>query len=313
MKLEIKFEEINCISDLVLKLEGLFNCPFFSEIELEIDFRTPRKMIYPEYLTIIIAIVKHALNHGYFLKIRCIPPNEERKRIYISRMNFYKEIGIEAPENFNRHDNTGKFIEITHFNSENSSQISRDIVKILRKNLEIETSVLSLLEYCFNEIIDNVEIHASSPIDGYTAVQNYYDNKELRLIVIDTGRGIYESLIKNKESTHYNECLTNADALSLSIKKGITNGKGQGNGLYRTTEFIKDNKGELFLHSGSDYLHINENNSTIMSGPFWQGTVLFMKIKTKNKIDVESFFEHKEGLINNIWDFEEELEAIQPW
>ncbi|NMC98849.1 MAG: hypothetical protein GYA62_03905, partial [Bacteroidales bacterium] len=275
---EIKFEDINSVPDLLGMLNGIFNCPLFSEVTLKIDLRTSKKMIYPEYLAILIAVVKYLDSNACFTKITYIAPIEERKKNYISRMNFFKEIGIEVAEPFNRHDSTGKFIEITHFNSENNCTISAEIVKILRKNLEIETSVLSLLEYCFNEIIDNVDVHACSPIDGYTAVQNYTDNRELRLIVIDTGKGIYETLINNGESIHHGKCSNNAEALLLSIGKGITNGKGQGNGLFRTVEFIKNNKGELILYSGPDFICVNGDELRVFSGPFWQGTLLFMKI-----------------------------------
>ena len=98
------------------------------------------------------------------------------------------------------------------------------------------------------------------------------------------GIGIYEALTKTPGSKY--EDLTPEQAIEWSTQKGVTNGKGVGNGLYHTYYFVKENGGELILHSGEYLYRVVGGEVGIHKVPYWQGTYVFLKVNTE--IDVDS-------------------------
>lgn len=111
----------------------------------------------------------------------------------------------------------------------------------------------------------------------------YFPNMNaIRLIVCDFGIGINEAL-KAKYNFSENE------AIQKCIEKGVTNGKGQGHGLYATSEFIKLNKGWLSIFSGNKKLDLNEDDLWVKKTPFWQGTCVYLRINTNLDVDYTKF------------------------
>lgn len=208
-------------------------------------------------------------------------------------------MGLEYEEDFVRHNSNGKFTEITNFNEQNDVQVVNNIIKIIKDNFKLEESIIKALNYTFFEIVGNVYQHSVSPIGGYTVAQNYNNAKELRAIVLDTGIGIHNSLIKNNIYAN----LTEEDALKYCIKESITSGSGAGNGLFHTTEFIRNNKGCLEIYSGNHCLIANEKKVYVKESPYWQGTLVRVRINN-NPIDLSIF---GDDLPPSISEFEDTL------
>lgn len=97
-------------------------------------------------------------------------------------------------------------------------------------------------------------------------------------MICDNGIGIREAL-KNGKRKDYRH-ISEAEALSLCIQRGVTNGQGLGFGLYATSRFIQLNNGDMLLYSGNHSLAINGENVAVSKGDFWPGTLVAMRIRT---------------------------------
>lgn len=276
----IDFKYIESLIDVLKVLEEVF----FTEGEFCIEINIPAaKMIYPEYLIVIVGAIRFLRYKG----IKCsIKVNNPGNNTYVSRINFYKELGLDIPEYFKRHDSTGRFIEITPFNKDNSVQVTNDIMKIIKENFNIDKNLIGCLNYCLFEMIDNVQNHAESPIDGYTVAQYYPNLQELRIVILDTGIGIYRSLTKSEK---YKD-LSPEKALLYCTEKGVTRGYGCGNGLYDVRRIICDNDGELKIFSGDNYLDLSRHSLSVQKSPYWQGTIIYVRINTNKTVNIEKLF-----------------------
>lgn len=101
--------------------------------------------------------------------------------------------------------------------------------------MEIETTVLQAMSYCFYEILDNVLTHSGKELG---TVITHYDSVEhvLSFLVADDGIGVRASLSENEEYAQ----ITEPEALKMCIKDVITDGKGMGFGLYSTSLLARD-------------------------------------------------------------------------
>lgn len=250
--------------------------------------------------TLFLAAVQYAKSNGRDVSVDVGTPSR-----YLQRMNFYDELGIDLPEKFSRHDADGRLMEFCNINSENDTDVVNSIMCVIEAQNFLEDSVLGCLNYCFWEMVDNIRGHAESNIGGYSVVQHYPADNRLEINLVDAGRGIQASL---KESERYRE-ISEIDALKTCIVKGATNGVGLGNGLYHTTNFIKENRGLFQLYSGNHVLKVTSDGTDVLDHPFWHGTAIHMEIQTQNGVDLKKIFgdeiptsvEEARDCIHNLW------------
>ncbi|WP_196607364.1 hypothetical protein [Pectinatus frisingensis] len=252
-------------------------------------------------LLILVAAVKYLVAMG---KNVSIDVNDTGIR-YLQRINFYRELGIDVDECFSRHNSVGKFIEISRVTEENSLEVVNKILRILFTNMSISDEISGCLNYCFWEMIDNIQEHADSIIGGYTVVQRYPKKGYIEINIVDCGCGIYNSLIKNPKYHDFSE----DDAIQYCVQKGYTNGSGMGNGLFHTTNFVKDNCGVFDLYSGNKHLCISNKETILSDISYWQGVILSLKIMMNNPVMLTQIFgddiptsvvEYNE-CINDLW------------
>lgn len=282
LEIEVKFSSIKSIIDLNNQISSSHNLRPGQSVFFKIDLETP-DMVYPENLALMVAIINHLKATGVKVNGNVRPPKDPNKYKYIARIDFYKQLNIHISENFKRNNSSGRFVEITSFDKNNLHRLSCDIIKVINESCKIDESVLAALSFCLSEIMDNVDSHANSPIGGLVAVQNYKYNRQLRIIIIDTGMGIHRSLTEWPGSEFAN--LTEEQAVQQVLNKGVTKGTGAGNGLYLTKNFIEENEGELILCSGNYHLHVSRNQNILRKSSPWQGTFLFLKIQTDKVVD----------------------------
>jgi hypothetical protein len=134
----------------------------------------------------------------------------------------------------------------------------------LSKTDEFETGVLQGIEWCINEVMDNVIQHSKENV-GFVMGQIHKSNKHVAFTVFDYGQGIYNSLKNSIHSPRHP-----VDAITLCIKEGITRDKkiGQGNGMFGLHQIIKFNKGSLSITSTSaSYFLQNDISRTFLHIP----------------------------------------------
>lgn len=165
-------------------------------------------------------------------------------------------------------------------------------MKILLVN-GVNEDTLTVLNFCLYEVLDNTLNHSSEEFkygvgSGFSCAQFFPKNLEVRIIIADTGQGIYSALTKHPNSKF--KYLTKGEAVLRSIDKRVTNSEGMGFGLWATAEMMKKNQGDFIVHSGNFQL----NNFELHHVPYWQGTFTFLRINANIPVN------YKEILGENI-------------
>ena len=172
------------------------------------------------------------------------------------------------------------------------------VVRVLREKSALDDDVYASLDYCFNEILDNVLNHTEEKV-GWVVAQYFANINSIRLIVCDFGMGIHKSLNQKHN-------FTEEEAISKCIESGVTNGKGQGHGLFATASFVRLNKGWLSLFSGNKKLNVSEKETVVKDIDEWQGTCVYIRINTNVAVDYKEFtspfYDYKKQVFENLFE-----------
>jgi len=127
------------------------------------------------------------------------------------------------------------------------------------------SDVLNWLEWCLNEVMDNVIQHSEAE-KGFIMGQVHPTTKHIAFCIGDSGRGILESLRTSKDFWPNDA----EDALVLALKEGVTRDKnvGQGNGLWGLHEVAVKSSGKLRLASSGKILFVDEEGQVYSYPPF---------------------------------------------
>ena len=171
-------------------------------------------------------------------------------------------------------------LTIDVFDEKNIYDVYQRVVGVLTQYIEIDTTVLQAVSYCFYEILDNVLIHSGKELG---TVITHYDsaNHVLSFLVADDGIGVRESLSENEKYTN----ITESDALRICVKDTITDGKGMGFGLYSTSLLVRDAGLRFEVRSGEHTLTLQGEDEEISESEFWQGTIIYLQIQTNKEIN----------------------------
>ena len=171
-------------------------------------------------------------------------------------------------------------ITIDVFDEKNIYDVYQRVVGVLTQYVDIDTTVLQAMSYCFYEILDNVLTHSGKELG---TVLTHYDsaNHILSFLVADDGIGVQASLSENAEYTGISE----PDALKICIKDAITDGKGMGFGLYSTSLLARD-AGLIFeVRSGKHTMQVQDGVEETKESDFWQGTIVYLQLHTNREIN----------------------------
>lgn len=134
----------------------------------------------------------------------------------------------------------------SHF--EQVGQLVNGIVQDLEARTQFQDGVLGGIEWCLNEVMDNVLQHSSpgSPPLGHVMAQVH--SNRVAICISDCGQGLLKSL-----STFARKPRTDEAAIVLAVKEGVTRDSaiGQGNGLWGLHNIVHNNGGRLVITSGS--------------------------------------------------------------
>ena len=174
----------------------------------------------------------------------------------------------------------GDNVTIDVFDEKNIYDVYQRVIETLTKYINIETTLLQALNYCFYEILDNVLTHSGKELG---TVITYYDQEghTLSLLVADDGQGIRASLAENEIYANLSE----TEALEMCIRDSVTDGKGMGFGLYSTSLLVKDAGLRFDIRSGNHTLRLQDGRSSIMESDTWQGTIVYLQLQTDKEIN----------------------------
>lgn len=154
---------------------------------------------------------------------------------------------------------------------ETVNELLKSYIFTIRQSDIIERGVISSLEWCLNETMDNILQHAEVS-HGYIMAQLHKTSKRFSVCVFDVGRGIYNSL---KNSKHHP--VAPLDAITLALQEKVTRDErvGQGNGLWGLSRLITEADGLLRISSaGATYQKEYDEIKTVLNGDFNLGKSL---------------------------------------
>ena len=171
-------------------------------------------------------------------------------------------------------------ITIDVFDEKNIYDVYQRVVGVLTQYIDIETTVLQAMSYCFYEILDNVLTHSGKELG---TVLTHYDstNHVLSFLVADDGIGVQASLSENTEYAGISE----PDALKICIKDAITDGKGMGFGLYSTSLLARDAGLVFEVRSGKYTMQVQDGVEETKDSDFWHGTIVYLQLHTNKEIN----------------------------
>lgn len=178
---------------------------------------------------------------------------------------------------FTSHSND---VAIDVFDEKNIYDVYQRVIETLTQHVNIETTLLQALNYCFYEILDNVLTHSGKEL-GIVITHYNPDEHILNMLVADDGRGIHSSLAENDKYA----TLTEPEALKMCIQDSVTDGKGMGFGLYSTSLLVRDAGLRFDIRSGSHTLRLQNGETTILQSDIWQGTIIYLKLQTDKEIN----------------------------
>lgn len=264
--------------------------------KLIIDF-SDCDFIYPDYALLLLCSIKYIENLGIKVSGTLKLGKNNKIVIYLAKMNFFENLNVKIPVEIPKF-NPNNAVQIQRYTSENQIEVLKKILKVLKEKSSLKDSVYASLDYCFNEILDNVLNHTEEKV-GYIVAQYFENINSIRLIVCDFGMGIQASL-----NQKFN--FTEEEAISKCIESGVTNGKGQGHGLYATASFIRLNKGWLSLISGNKKINVSEKGNKIKDISNWQGTCVYIRINTNIEVDYTEFtspnYDYKKQIFEDLFE-----------
>lgn len=174
----------------------------------------------------------------------------------------------------NKHFNPAKNTTISVFDCDNIYTVYKEAIINMGAFKEISKSVLNHLAYCLYEVMDNVITHSNKK-HGVLAYQYDETQNSIRIVVADNGQGIRQSL----SATPIYQDLTEEKALRLCLQNKVSDGNGQGFGLFSTQQFVNAAGGHLSITSGFHNITYCQDSVTVSQTEFWQGTIVSLCIK----------------------------------
>ena len=137
--------------------------------------------------------------------------------------------------------------------STRQGEIVNDMVLELDRSANLAKGLKQGFEWCLNEVLDNVLNHSrpQGRAFGYVMTQFVREENRLKVCVFDTGVGLRASF----EGSQYHPA-DDREAIALALRRNVTSGRGQGNGLWGLHGMVKlGRSGRLHIRSGAaEYL-----------------------------------------------------------
>lgn len=268
-----------CVSDFIYCIK---DCLSLGYKEIRISSKAQR--IYPNACVPVSGIIQHFINKDITFAF------DLNETSYLNRIHFSLPLYFSSDADLDA-AYTYPFDKIYKFDSSwQVAKLSQAYVDHISHLAVCECGVIDSISWCINEVMDNVLTHSASQ-EGYVMAQFHPSTKHVAFCVYDAGIGIYNSL---KHSKHRPQ--SEIDALTLAIQEGVSDGKGQGNGLYGLYASVLRNKGILSLTSGGSSIMLTSTGTINKFGhvPYLsateKSTIVDFQINLDSAFDFSTIF-----------------------
>lgn len=208
---------------------------------------------------------------------------------YISRMDYYKIVGIEHKEGFTRHPEGDRFLPLSQIEEFGANLVASRLRTTVTSHLPFSDSAVDMVDYAFGEVLDNVLQHAKAPSPGVACSQYYPNGNFVEVCIADCGRGIAASMANNSS-------YSGMDADSLLAKAfdrftgeyfgvpvyGSPNVSG-GMGLWVAANVVRALGGHIWVVSRGNAVDVSESGTQCIPGMYYPGTVVTMRFPVTDK------------------------------
>ncbi|QEK12695.1 ATP-binding protein [Crassaminicella thermophila] len=219
-------------------------------------------------------------------------------------MDFFTTLfGVDIGITQCRYDCSNRLMELKKKlkgqNPNEDSQIAEHFKHIFQSQIKGDSNILEAVSYSIGEIVDNTIRHSLSPINGFICAQTYRNKRKLEICIADCGIGIPKSLkSSNNIDPSERDCLVyDHEYILYALRKGISSkyGKGHtGEGLFFSSEFIKENYGRMKIISGKGLCLIKNGNDVLqMDIDCWTGTIVALEFQLDNEVNVKNIFDRE--------------------
>ncbi len=154
------------------------------------------------------------------------------------------------------------------------------IIALVERHVgELTTDTQTYLHMAYQEVVQNIQDHADSPIGGVSCARCFSGTREVRVAVVDTGIGIHVSL-----SRRFPE-LGPVESLRSVFAGGYTSqslSRNMGQGISNLAQVVANHAGELIVYSGNAVgirqPNVAEDYFDRVDASF-PGTAIFFKMK----------------------------------
>lgn len=205
----------------------------------EIELEDPKCSFYPNTLLPIAGILS-SFSQKYHFEFK----NDELDH-GVNAYSYAERAGIFNPYTDPEKVRSDAFLDkVWLFDADTHYDIVTGVVCSLRQRIALAPGLLTALELCLNEISDNVLVHSSRDETikptGFIMAQVHYKTNKIAISVFDNGIGIQGSLSRGGRMAD-----TVEEAINMAFERGVTDGKGAGNGLWLLREVVKQGLGSI--------------------------------------------------------------------
>ena len=206
---------------------------------------------------------------------------------YVKHTLFYKPLIVE--EHLNSAEVKFALDKVWKYSSpEGVDALVTGIVNAIREADVLEAGNLTSVEWCLNEVMDNVLQHSQAE-SGYVMGQLHKGQKRLSICVLDMGVGIYNTLKCTKHAPR-----TPIDAITLALQERVTRDEriGQGNGMWGLSSIIRESNGSVKILSNGAVYNFSKGEITtkdeqgLIIGKHKNVTMIDFQIDYSKKLDV---------------------------
>lgn len=213
----------------------------------------------------------------------------EEPRRYLSRMNLFKHLDVPYEEDIQRRDETGRFTPIRLIKDQEDVGPTTDaILELVLRQFENARDFIPALEWVVYETVDNIRLHADTPVPGTVCAQYFPARQRLDVAICDLGQGISGSL-----EHHLDPWEGPGDAIKMALERGITRDQeiGQGNGLPGAVEIAEKNEGEFRIWTDEVIYEVEEGEEKgFQQRSRVDGTGVVVRFDTTNPVQLSDTF-----------------------
>lgn len=200
---------------------------------------------------------------------------------FLQRMDFFRTIGMQIRETFQRHEPSGRFVPVREVSASREVYVaSAEIVETLRVD---DREPANFLRHCIGEVIDNVFVHAASPTHATICAQHFPNACLTQVGIVDTGIGFRTSFADSPTFAPMN--LTDRESITLGLAPYVTSkpyaggmyesGYGRlGVGLFIVANVLKEIGGRIQIASGNALFHLGKWRKIRP----WQGAIIGFEV-----------------------------------